>query len=226
MNRRLLGWTALASAVLMLLGLLVLDHPLAQWLHASDLERLPLFAGGLGALDVVVGIDVWYWLAGWTVFAVGCLGLAMQRRARWPRVFLAAWAVQVATLATMIFGKDTFGRLRPQQVLDAGDWTQPLWFVGGGSFPSGHTSFYFGLLLPLAAACPIRWLRALLLAIPVYVALARIDLARHFLSDVAAAALIAALYALLLATLARRWLPDPAPAAAIAPPPARDSTNR
>ena len=113
----------------------------------------------------------------------------------------------MATLSTMIVGKNVFGRLRPQQVLDAGDWTQPLWFAGGGSFPSGHSAFYFGLLLPLAAACPNPWLRALLLAIPLYVVLARIDLARHFLSDVAASALLAALYALLLATLARRWLP-------------------
>ena len=212
MNRRLLGWTALVSTVSMLLGLLVLDRPLAEWLRTSGLEQLPVFAHPLGALDVVVGIDVWVWLAGWTAFALGCLGLALQRRARWPRAFLAAWAVQVATLSTMILGKNVFGRLRPQQVLDAGDWTQPLWFAGGGSFPSGHSAFYFGLLLPLAAACPNRWLRALLLAIPLYVVLARIDLARHFLSDVAASALIAALYALLLATAARRWLPAPAAA--------------
>ncbi|MEO5561751.1 MAG: hypothetical protein ABIR10_18955, partial [Dokdonella sp.] len=65
----------------------------------------------------------------------------------------------------------------------------------------------------LAAACPIRWLRNLLLAIPVYVILARIDLAKHFLSDVSTSAVIAALYALLLATLMRRWLTPPAYAA-------------
>jgi membrane-associated phospholipid phosphatase len=50
----------------------------------------------------------------------------------------------------------------------------------------------------------------LLVAIPAYVALARIDLAKHFLSDVCASALIAAVYALLVATLARRWITLPA----------------
>jgi membrane-associated phospholipid phosphatase len=215
MNRRLLGWIAVVSALLATLGLLVLDRPLAEWLRASGFEQAPLFARGLGALDVVAGINVWLWLAGWTVFAIGCLGLALHRRDRWPRVFIVAWLVQVATLATMILGKGHFGRLRPQQVFDTGDWSH-LWFAGGGSFPSGHAAFYFGLLLPLAAACPKRWLRVVLLAIPVYVALARLDLATHFLSDVAASALIAALYALLVATLARRWLPAPGVAKLIA----------
>jgi len=35
------------------------------------------------------------------------------------------------------------------------------------------------------------------------------DLQKHFLSDVSASALIAATYALIAATLLRRWLPPP-----------------
>lgn len=209
MNRRLLGWMVVVASLLMALGLLMLDRPLAEWLRASGLEQTPVFARGLGALDVVVGINVWLWLAGWTAFAIGCIGFALRRHDRWPRVFIAAWLVQVGTLATMIVGKQYFGRLRPQQVLETGDWSH-LWFAGGSSFPSGHAAFYFGLLLPLAAACPIRWLRVLLVASSVYIALARMDMAKHFLSDVAASALIAALCALLVATLAQRWLPPPA----------------
>ena len=98
-----------------------------------------------------------------------------------------------------------FNPQAPAQVFDSGDWTH-VWFAGGGSFPSGHAAFYFGLLLPLAAACPVRWQRLAVLAIPTYVVLARIDLAKHFLSDVAASALIAAIYSLIAAVLARRWL--------------------
>ena len=213
MNRRLLVWIALVAGCFMAAGLLWLDRPLAQWLRASGLEQAPVFARGLGALDVVAGIHVWLWLAGWSAFAIGCVGFALRRDDRWPRVFIAAWLVQLATLATMIAGKQYFGRLRPRQVLESGDWSL-LWFVSGGSFPSGHAAFYFGLLLPLAAACPMRRLRAVLIAIPVYVALARVDLAHHFLSDVAASALIAAVYAWLIATLAGRRLPRPASAGA------------
>jgi membrane-associated phospholipid phosphatase len=208
MDRRLLGWVAAISALLLALGLLAADRPLAQWVHASGIENARVFEWGLLALDTLFGLHLWFWLAGCTALAIGVAGVAWRRPAHWPRVFLAAGIVQIATLHTMILGKTHFGRLRPSQVFESGDWSQ-LWFIGGGSFPSGHSAFYFGLLLPLAAACPIRWLRALLLAIPVFVALARIDLARHFLSDVAASALIAAVYALIVATLARRWLPAP-----------------
>jgi len=206
MDRRLLGWVALASALFMALGLLGVDRPLAEWVRASGFEQARFFTDGLGALDFAFGIHLWFFLAGVVALLLG-LGLTFWRRdARWPRALAAAGCVQLACIGTMILGKSVFGRLRPAQVLESGDWSQ-TWFVGGGSFPSGHSAFYFGLLLPLAAACPIRWLRAVLLAIPVYIVLARIDLAKHFLSDVAASALMAALYALLVATLARRVLP-------------------
>jgi membrane-associated phospholipid phosphatase len=208
MDRRLLAWVAVVSAVLMLLGLSGVDRPLAEWVRASGVEHARAFSWGLGALDVGSGMHVWLWLAGCSVLAVGIVGSAWRRDLRWPRALVVAGCVQFACMVTMIVGKGEFGRLRPQQVLDSGDWSH-VWFAGGGSFPSGHSAFYFGLLLPLAAACPIRWLRALLLAIPVYVAIARIDLAKHFLSDVSASALLAALYALLIALLAQRWLPPP-----------------
>jgi membrane-associated phospholipid phosphatase len=210
MNRRLLAWFAAVFAALATIGLLGVDRPLAEWVRASGIEQSPVFGLGLAGLDFISGISLWFWLAGCCALAIGAVGFAWQRDARWPRAFLAAGVVQIATLETMILCKDHFGRLRPQQVLESGDWTK-LWFAGGNSFPSGHSAFYFGLLLPLAAACPIRWLRYLLLAIPLYVILARIDLAKHFLSDVSTSVVIAALYALLVATLARRWLAPPTP---------------
>jgi membrane-associated phospholipid phosphatase len=205
MDRRLPGWVAVVSALLAALGLLGVDRPLAEWVRRSGIEQARVFARGLGVLDWLSGMHLCFCVAGCCALAIGAIGMAWHRRARWPRAFVAAGIVQIATLCTMILGKGLFGRLRPQQLLDSGDWSA-VWFVGGGSFPSSHSAFYFGLLLPLAAACPIRWLRALLVAVPVYVVLARIDLARHFLSDVAASALIAALYAMLVATLAQRWL--------------------
>ena len=105
--------------------------------------------------------------------------------------------------------KDAFGRLRPEQALASADGA-PLRFAGGGSFPSGHSAFYFGLLLPLAAACPLRWVRVPLTAVPVYAVLARVDMAKHFLSDVSASALMVSLYALFASWLVGRWLPAPA----------------
>jgi len=209
MDRRLLAWTAAIAALSIAAGLLGLDRPIAEWVHASGIEQARVFAYGLMALDTTTALSAWFWGFGCAALAVGLIGLAVRRNDRWPRALITAAVVQLATIQTMILGKDHFGRLRPQQVLETGDWSH-VWFAGGNSFPSGHSAFYFGLLLPLAAACPIRWLRALLIAIPVYVVLARIDLAKHFLSDVSASVLIASVYALIVATAIRRWLPAPA----------------
>jgi membrane-associated phospholipid phosphatase len=208
MNRRLLLWTAAIAAALMLIGLAGLDVPLARAVRASGFENAALFRVGLEALDTTLGMHVWFWLAGTVCIAAGVIGL-LWRRLPLPRglapALLAAGLVQVATIATMIQGKNAFGRMRPSQVFESGDWSH-IWFAGGGSFPSGHGAFYFGLFLPLAALARPLWLRVVLLAIPIYVVIARIDMARHFLSDVMASTLIAALYALAAAFLLRRWL--------------------
>jgi len=220
MDRRLLLWTAAAATLCLAAGLLGLDRPLVEFVRASGIEQARVFALGLAVLDTVSAFGLWIWAAGCATLLIGLAALAFRRNDRWPRALIAAAAVQLAAIATMIQGKDYFGRLRPHQLLESGDWSH-LWFAGGTSFPSGHSAFYFGLLLPLAAACPIRWLRIVLVAIPVYVVLARMDLQKHFLSDVSASALIAATYALIAATLLRRWLPPPV--RALDPPPATRS---
>jgi len=209
MNRRVLLVALCIAAALFALGFFVVDRALAEWVRASGVENNAVFVYGLGTLDWISGMRLSIWLIGGVAFVVGALGYVMRRDARWPRALIAAALVQYATVGMMILGKDHFGRLRPQQVLAAGDWSQ-VWFAGGVSFPSGHSAFYFGLLLPLAAACPLRWLRAVLIAIPVFAVLARIDLAKHFLSDVSASACLAAAFALIAATLLARWLPPPA----------------
>jgi len=209
MSRRFLAIVAIVFAVLCAIGLAGADRPIAQWIRASGFEGAHMFAVPLAALDTGFGMHVWYWLAGFVALALGVGGLLFARAARWPKAFVTAALVQFATLGSMIAGKNFFGRLRPEQVFANGDWSH-LWFAGGGSFPSGHSAFYFGLLLPLAAACPRGWQRALLLALPLFAIVARIDLAKHFLSDVTMSALLAALYSLVAATLLRRWRPRPA----------------
>lgn len=73
--------------------------------------------------------------------------------------------------------------------LQSGGWSD-AWFVGGTAFPSGHSGFYFGLLLPMVYLFP-RWWWALRL-VPWFIAVARIDANHHFLSGVGAAIVIVA----------------------------------
>jgi membrane-associated phospholipid phosphatase len=206
MDRRILYWTGGIAGVLMLAGLLGLDRPLAEWVRASGIENAAFFRDGLALLDRASGLAsrrIW-WPAGLLV-AGGVVWLAWRRDERAPRVLIATGLIDAAAIELMIRLKDLFGRLRPSEVLASGDWAS-VWFAGGGSFPSGHSAFYFGLFLPLAAACPQRWARAVLLAVPVYVVLARIDLARHFLSDVAASALMVAILAAIAGAASGNWL--------------------
>ena len=211
MNQRFLLATALVAAALIAFGLLVIDIPMAHWIHASGFEHAPFFVLGLAVLDGVFGIRVWYWLAAAVCIPIGVVGLVLSARGRVPRglavAILSAGIVQAATIGTMMLGKNLFGRLRPYQLFESGDWSA-IWFLGGGSFPSGHASFYFGLFLPLAASAPRTWQRAVLVAVPVFVAIARLATSRHFLSDVAMSTLVAAGWALLLAALVRRWWPS------------------
>lgn len=204
MNHRLLLTVAIVAAMLVALGLLAIDYPLARWVHESGLENLAVFRVGLATLDWTFGMRLWFWLSATIAIAAGVIGLAA--RPRFPRhlavALLVAGLVQLATLHTMILMKNGFGRLRPHQVFESGDWNA-IWHVGGGSFPSGHSAFYFGLLLPLAAFATRGWQRAILIAIPVFAVLARIDMSMHFLSDVSMSALIAALYSLIAALIVR-----------------------
>ena len=208
MDRRFLCIVAIVAALGVAAGFAGVDRPLAEWVRASGIENASVFVFGLGALDTISGMRFWIWGIGLVALAIGAIILVRQSDSRLGRALVVAALVQYAMLVTMIGAKSHFGRLRPFQALALPDGS-PLWFAGGDSFPSGHASFYFGLLLPLAAACPIRWLRGVLVAIPVLAVLARIDMAKHFLSDISTGALIAALYALLAAWLVRRWLPAP-----------------
>lgn len=206
MNLRFIAAVGAVALAFLAAGLAGLDGPLARWIHASGLENVALFRVPLEVLDHVLGIHVWFWLAACVCIGLGLAGtLAGARLPLPPRLaptLLAAGLVQAGAIGLMILGKSSFGRLRPYQVLASGDWEQ-IWFMQGGSFPSGHSAFYFGLFLPLAAAAPRAWQRAALIAVPCFVVAARIDMARHFLSDVAASCVLAALLTRLAASLLR-----------------------
>ena len=208
MSRRFLVISALIAAITMVAGLLVFDTPLVLAIHGSGIENLPLFANTLHVLDSAFGLHASYWLAPSVCLTLGLVAAYLSTVSRLSRALaiaiVSAGLVQAATIALMMLGKSTFGRLRPAQLLESGDWSV-TWFVGGGSFPSGHSAFYFGLFLPLAASAPRMWQRAALLVFPLFAVSARIDLGKHFLSDVAASALVAACMALLVIPLMRRW---------------------
>jgi membrane-associated phospholipid phosphatase len=192
-------WLQVAiGAALLVAGLLGLDRLLAESLRASGLEGLWVLEKGTVFFDTVTGKDVSKFLVG-LLLTMGGLALLIAPRSRVAgRNTLFVGLVQLSgTLVTGV-SKNVFGRLRPFELLQSGDWNH-AWFVGGNAFPSGHTGFYFGLFLPLACLFP-RW-RWPLVLVPWFIAVARVNANHHFLSDVGASIVMVGLLALLLGRL-------------------------
>ena len=186
------------GALLLIAGLSGLDRVIAEYLRSSGGEGLWIFEAGTVLLDTVSGKDLSKFAIG-LLLIVAALALLVATRTRIiGRKFLFVGLTQLcATLVTGV-SKNFFGRLRPFELLQSGDWSH-AWFVGGSSFPSGHAGFYFGLFLPLALSWT-RW-RWPLMFLPWFVAVARVDANHHFLSDVAASIVIVSLITLLFARL-------------------------
>ena len=188
------------TALLTLVSILFLDRPLAEWIRASGWENARLLFTGMAWLDAVSGINIHIILPGLVLTVIGGVLWIPMRMRRYGAALLFTGATQVLSMLTCGMGKDLFHRVRPHELLDSGNWDR-IWFVSGGSFPSGHAAFYFGLFLPLVYLFP-RW-RWLLLAPPFFIAAARVNANMHFLSDVTASMALAALFTLAMATLLR-----------------------
>lgn len=209
MTKRALAITAAACALLTLLSIFALDRHIAEVVHASMLASAPVFVDGTRLLDAIAGRSLLQShllsgvLLGGGLLLLGTLGWLANRRGFAVRALIFVGGVQLATIACAWVLKHAFGRLRPYEVFVHGDWSH-VWFAGGNSFPSGHNAFFWGLFLPLMYLFP-RWSIALLL-IPLFIALGRIDMSFHFLSDVLSAIALAAFVTLIAAHLLKRWI--------------------
>ena len=136
---------------------------------------------------------------------VVCFATARVAEERLFAYFKWAVAVTVAVVATgvLVFAvKEIFARARYLDVVDGAaefaPWYKFVRVDGGDSMPSGHTAYtaMLFMLVPLAAINPrLRGkesaLSVLAIAATLVTALARISDGHHYLTDVAAAMLIA-----------------------------------
>jgi len=206
MSRITLAWTAAIAILLACLGIFALDRGIALGVHASGIEGAAVIVRLRGLLDTVTGYRfsrIGDLLLGGCLAVAGSVWLVARRSNATARALVFTGLVQLATIAGASQIKGLFGRLRPYQLIERGDWSH-IWFAGGNSFPSGHVAFYWGLFVPLAYLYP-RY-RLPLLVVPVFIALARIDENVHFLSDVLGSIALACLITLLAAALADRWI--------------------
>jgi undecaprenyl-diphosphatase len=155
----------------------VLDQQVAQWFHAHAFEPLTGFMLGVSLTHTGYGMAVLVAALGWYFWRVKA------------RYWLLALLVSVPTGALLnVALKYHFQRVRPA-------FDEPLVTLMTYSFPSGHTSaatLFYGLLASYLVIARPQWhvrlgtvLGCCLMVL--LVALSRVYLGAHFLSDVLAA---------------------------------------
>jgi membrane-associated phospholipid phosphatase len=205
-RRNSLVWLAGMLAILLAFAV---DQPIARAMAGLD-----------PAVPRVARFVTWFGQGGVTLYPTGILvllGLAgcylapgFAERLAGPIRKVAAIFITVAAAGLADDAlKIVFGRARPYVWL-AGDDSGFGFFRYGSkfaSFPSGHTTTSVAAALALGAVFP-RWRPAFLLA-AFLIALSRIVLDVHYLSDVIAGALLGAMVAFLILTALRKrgWLP-------------------
>ena len=123
------------------------------------------------------GVLLGYGLAGWIGDRPASRSVAMD----------GASSVAIAAGLIVPAFKKLTGRSRPWADAGASDF-HPL--NGGESFPSGHTAAAFALAGTVAAHAKRRWIKGLAYGVASMVAYSRVESDAHFVSDVAAGAMI------------------------------------
>ena len=210
MSKRALAWTAAIALIAACISMLAFDRGIATAVRNLGIENAAIVVRLRGLLDIFTGSTLPrglgrydFFTLGATLIVVGVLWLLARRASATARALIFAGTVQLCTIEAGSLLKAVFGRLRPYQLLDRGDWSH-IWFAGGNSFPSGHVAFFWGLFLPLAYLYPKY--RVPLLVVPVFIAFARVDENVHFLSDVLGSIALASLVTLLAAIACSRWI--------------------
>ena len=187
------GWAGRGSAALVLL-LLVLGSVLV--VDGFVAASVPHFKSP--ALNAVV--DVINPIGTGVTLLVVCVALAtVSRRVRWTRLHdagcIAALAFTGAGLVEFTL-KHLVGRPRPDAVLASPGLLGPTFVHDVDSFPSGHATSVFAVATVFGAYYPrLRWP---LYALAAAIAVGRVYLARHYVSDIVAGGALGTIVALTL----------------------------
>ena len=185
-------WIALAAVALTaLVAGFFLDHATASWLAAHSSPELKR------VMQTVSRVGDWpaHFIAG--LIGIGVAFLAKSKA--WVRIFLAMLIALALAGVTGRAVKFATGRARPSVKTEV-HWNGPRFSSKYHAFPSGHVTASTAFFVTLFVAR--KRIGAPLLLIPVLVGLSRMVIGAHYLSDVAFAAILGVISALLVA----HWL--------------------
>jgi membrane-associated phospholipid phosphatase len=201
MNRRQLLYSVLVALVLTVLGIFFFDQPIAAFVQRVGGRQSVVLQGGTHWLEIVTGQSIDRYFLTYVLLGLGALLFISKTSRPVAWILLFVGTAQAATRLTASVLKGVFERLRPFEVIQAGNWDWKFFGGHGNSFPSGHSAFFWGLFFPLAYRFP-RY-RLPLLIVPVFITIARPGVNDHWCSDVFASAGLAALITLVFIWLFR-----------------------
>jgi membrane-associated phospholipid phosphatase len=213
MTKRQIFYSFLASFLFTLLSIFLLDQPIAAFAQRTGGRESAFLLQGTHWLEVASGFPITKYFLAWLMLGASALLFISKstRPVAWMLLFIGT--VHLVTRVTAGTLKNVFVRLRPFEVIEAGNWDWNFFGERGSAFPSGHSAHFWSLFFPLAFLFPrYRWP---LLIIPLFISVARVGVNDHWCSDVTASIAIAALL-----TLAFIWLFRMKPAQSAAAPPA------
>ncbi|MEY2564727.1 MAG: hypothetical protein QOH88_2920 [Verrucomicrobiota bacterium] len=201
MNKRQLVYWIAATLALTLLSIFFFDQPIAAFVQRAGGRSSTLLLKGTSLLEIISGFPINRYALTYALLAAAAILFFWKstRSAAWMILFIGC--AQIVTRLTAGTLKGFFERLRPFEVIQAGNWDWKFFAGHGSSFPSGHGAHFWGLFFPLAFLFP-RY-RFPLLIIPLFISLARVGVNDHWCSDVIASATIAALVTLIFIWLFR-----------------------
>jgi membrane-associated phospholipid phosphatase len=190
MNRRQLLWAFLFAVFLTLLSIFFLDQPIATFGQRVDGRHSVVLQEGTHWLEVASGFPIGKFFLSYLLFGAAALFFIARstRSVSWMLLFIGCSQLLTRLLAGVL--KNLFQRLRPFEVIQAGNWDWKFFTGHGNSFPSGHSAHFWGLFFPLLFLFP-RY-RLPLLIVPVFITIARVGVNDHWCSDVIASAGLAA----------------------------------
>ena len=190
MNRRQIIYSFVVALALTLLAIFFLDQPIAAFVQKVDGRSSVILQQGTSFLEVVSGFPINKFALSYALLATGLVLFAWKstRAAAWMLLFIGC--AQFVTRITAGTLKNVFNRLRPFEVIDAGNWDWNFFGDRGSSFPSGHGAHFWSLFFPLAFLFP-RY-RVPFLIIPLFISVARVGVNDHWCSDVLGSVAIAA----------------------------------
>ena len=191
---RVLAAIAIASAALTALSIVTIDRPIARVL--AQYEPAAFWNRGTDIVEYVLGLPLWLFASPVLLVAGMLVVMIVPRWRHHARTWIVVAGTHVVCRFVTVKIKDATGRLRPKEWL-AREHDETFGWEDGIAFPSGHVTLFASVFVPLAILVP----RARpLLAIPLFICIARVAVNAHWISDVLGGIALVAIVAWALAS--------------------------